>query len=193
MNEKKLEALSALMDGETTEPDAGTLHDWSRDEGMRAAWARYHIIADCLRGSLPRYIDPALANRISMALRSEPSIIAAPQTAVRRAWLKPVAGMAIAASVATLAVIGIQMNRGAAGGAHVAAGPHATGAASGGQFNLASGSVRPRPQRYAAPGTAIDPRMNRYLINYSEQRTGNTVQGMPPYVRIIAEDKETQP
>jgi sigma-E factor negative regulatory protein RseA len=197
MNEKKLEALSALMDGESFDSDSGSLHGWTRDEGLRATWGRYHIISDCIRGTLPRYLDTALADRIAMALRSEPAILA-PDRVTLRPWLKPLAGMAIAASVATLAVVGIQISRtdtpGAGIGQSVASQLPATSGGSGGQLNLAAGNGVTRPIRPVDPARRrADSRLNRYLINYNEQRSNDAVQGMPPFVRVIVEGQDPQP
>jgi hypothetical protein len=75
----------------------------------------------------------------------------------------------------------------------VAAQTPETQAARGGQFNLASGNAARKPLRVVGPRANLDPRMNRYLIDYSEQRPGNALQGMPPYVRIIADDQGEKP
>lgn len=196
MNEKELEALSALMDGEAFESDTGTLNGWSRDEGMRATWGRYHLISDCMHGTLPRYLYPALANRIAVALRNEPAILA-PDAVTPRPWLKPLAGMAIAASVATLAVIGLQISRtespGAGLGQPVAGRLPASSGGFGGQINLAAGNGAARPLRPAEQLNRADSQLSRYLINYNEQRSNTAVQGMPPYVRVIAEGQDRQP
>lgn len=188
MNEKKLESLSALMDGESLEMDRAALDDWTRDEGLRAAWGRYHLISECVRGTLPRHMDPALAGRIAVALRSEP-VILAPEATARRPWLKPLAGMAIAASVATLAVVGIQVNRGQDAGATGAmvAESGAGNAGSGGQVTLAAGAA----QQVPTP-VAVDPRLNRYLIKYSGPREGTAVEEVPSTVRIVTEGQPEQ-
>lgn len=195
MNEKRLEALSALMDGEFRDADAQALDGWSRDEGLRAAWGRYHLISECMRGTLPRHMDPALASRIAVAVRQEPTILA-PDTAAPRPWLKPLAGMAIAASVATLSVVGIQMNRqhgsGAGLGAPVADTAAPASGGMGGQVNLASGSSAARIPRNADAYRTPDPRKTRYLINYTEQRGGAAVQGVPPHVRVLTTGQEPE-
>ncbi|OGT81508.1 MAG: hypothetical protein A3H91_11375 [Gammaproteobacteria bacterium RIFCSPLOWO2_02_FULL_61_13] len=195
MNEKKLEALSALMDGECFDSDSGSLHGWTRDEGLRATWGRYHLISDCIRGTLPRHMDPALAGRIAMALRTEPAILA-PDAVTPRPWLKPLAGMAIAASVATLAVVGIQISRtetpGAGQDSSVAGQLPASSGGTGGQLNLAAGNGETRPIRPADAARRADARLNRYLINHNEQRSNDAVQGMPPFVRVIVEGQEQQ-
>lgn len=193
MNEKKLEALSALMDGECHDTDTQALDGWSRDEGLRAAWGRYHLISECMRGTLPRHMDPALAGRIAVALRNEPAILA-PDVSAPRPWLKPLAGMAIAASVATLAVVGIQINRqqdpGAALGASVA-GAAASGG-TGGQVNLASGNTAARLPRPADSARTADPRLGRYLINYTGQRDRTAAQDVPSDARVLPRRQEQQ-
>ncbi len=184
MNENKLEALSALMDGEATASDTATLDNWSRDESLRAAWGRYHLISDSLRGHLPRYLDPALSNRISVALRNEPAVLA-PDFSAPRPWLKPLAGMAIAASVATLAVIGIQFSKNSSDagfGQPVANRTMTTSGGSGGQINLAAGTGEARPLR--RPET-----MDRAN---AQERTKAAGQGIPPYVRAIPEGQDEQ-
>jgi sigma-E factor negative regulatory protein RseA len=192
MNEKKLEALSALMDGESFDSDFASLQGWTGDEGLRKTWGRYHVIADCIRGTLPRHIDPALSDRIAMALRNEPTILA-PDAVIARPWLKPLAGMAIAASVATLAVVGIQFSRtgtpGAGPGPSVAEQMTATPGGFGGQLNLAAGNNLIRP---VDPVRRVDARLHSYLINYNEQHGNDAVQGMPPFVRIMVEGQEPQ-
>lgn len=186
MNDNKLEALSALMDGEANTSDTAALNGWTRDESLRGAWGRYHLISDALRGNLPSHMDPALANRIALVLRNEAAILT-PDFAAPRPWLKPVAGMAIAASVAALAVIGIQFSRNDAGlGQSVANRAPVTSGGSGGQINLAAGQGEARPLRRA------EAQLDRELINRNQARGKAAEQGAPPYVRVIAEGQEEQ-
>lgn len=195
MNEEKLEALSALMDGEIRDADARALDGLSRDEGLRAAWGRYHLISECIRGTLPRHLDPALANRIAVAVRQEPTILA-PDVSAPRPWLKPLAGMAIAASVATLAVVGIQMNRqhdmGTGPGASVAGAAAPASGGMGGQVNLASGGSAARFARPADASRDPNPGQTRYLIDYTGQRSGAALQGVPPRVRVLTTGQEPE-
>jgi Anti sigma-E protein RseA, N-terminal domain len=167
MNEKKLEAISALMDGEVRDGDQFALDGWTRDEDLRATWGRYHLISESMRGTLPRHMDPSLAAKIAAAIQDEP-VMLAPDAPYNRPWLKPIAGMAIAASVATLAVVGIQMNRAGAPDAGLSQGSMAsrdTGAlrsGTGGQVNLAAGRVSARPLR--PEGTVTNPSARKGLV-----------------------------
>ncbi len=106
MNEAKKEQLSAFMDGEIDGRHENLVDQLLKDPEMLDTWSRYHLISDCLKQCLPERIDNALAENISKSLRKEPTVIAPGRFA--HTLIKPVAGFAIAASVAALAILGIQ-------------------------------------------------------------------------------------
>ena len=191
MNESKLETISALVDGEAVSGGIDAIAELARSEEARKSWGRYHLISDCIRGQLPRRIDPAFGSRIAAALRDEPTVLA-PAAAIPHPWLRPLAGLAVAASVAALAIFAVRSDRDVAGTAtvpQVAAVEHAQGSAQG-QVRLAAGSAAGGPARaQAAPGR-MNARLNRYLVNYNEYRNNAAVQGMIPYVRIVAHDED---
>ena len=114
MNEAKKEQLSAFMDGETGGQHQNLVDQLLKDPELMGAWSRYHLVSDCLKQCLPERIDKELAGNISQALQKEPAILA-PDRRVRP-FIKPVAGFAIAASVAALAILGIQQQQ--VGGPH---------------------------------------------------------------------------
>jgi sigma-E factor negative regulatory protein RseA len=103
------EQLSALLDGELPpEETALLLKRLKREPALAARLARYRLGGEVLRGERvqPR-ADFAL--RVSAAVAAEPAL-PAPVT-VRPAsvrWLRPVAGLAVAAGVASLAVLVLQ-------------------------------------------------------------------------------------
>ena len=114
MSNESREHLSCFMDGEISKETSRFLvRRLGADSELRGAWARYHLVRDCLRyqeGGLPG-VD--LCGRVQQALENE-----TPLTAPRRltsrwsksgrsksGWLKPVAGMAVAASVALMAIM----------------------------------------------------------------------------------------
>lgn len=189
MNEQQTEMLSALMDGESVETDETVLQHLVRNEAARRVWARYHLISDCLRRELPLRVDPGFAQRIAGRLRDEPTLLI-PEKTISRPWLKPLAGIAIAASVAIVAIIGIQSQSGSSGARRQAAVDVASvsDAVAARQFTLASGNsvqsnvaVREQQQRAA--------RLNRYLVHYNEYRSNAAVQGMLPYARIVVHEE----
>ncbi|MFO1435478.1 MAG: sigma-E factor negative regulatory protein [Gammaproteobacteria bacterium] len=104
MSDEKLMGLSALTDGECSDLEANTALSAAKDEDLRAAWTRYHLIGSVMRNELPRFMDKGFANRLQQAIASEPTVLA-PRERPAQSWLRPVAGLAIAASVAAVAVL----------------------------------------------------------------------------------------
>lgn len=189
-HESKLEAISALVDGEAGPGGLDAVAELAANADARLAWGRYHLISDCLRGQLPRHVDPAIAARVAAVLRSEPTVLA-PVPAARAAWVRPLAGLAVAASVAAMAIFAIRTDRNAVEAASppVASVPHVQSDVQG-QVRLAAGNAANGPARaQPAPGR-MNARLNRYLVNYNEYRNNAAVQGMIPYVRIVAHDED---
>ena len=107
MSKETREHLSSLMDGELS-PEAGRFltRRLGADSELNATWQRYHLVRDCLR----RPGQTVAYTRLSVdldALDSEDRD--ATNDPARRpgvpAWLRPLAGTAIAASVAVAAVL----------------------------------------------------------------------------------------
>lgn len=103
MSKETREHLSALVDGEIS-PDTSRflVRRLGSDGELRATWARYHLVRDCLRHQEGEIAHDDLCDRISRAIENEPVEIR--KTAGYRRWLKPMGGMAIAASVALMAI-----------------------------------------------------------------------------------------
>lgn len=114
MNETKKEQLSAFMDGEIDGLQKNQVEQILKDPELLDAWSRYHLVSDCLKRNLPDHLDRELASRISRSIAQEPAIVA--PGSLSRSVAKPAAGFAIAASVAALAIFGIQQQQ--SGGPH---------------------------------------------------------------------------
>lgn len=175
MNNEDREWLSALADGELQEQGLEqrltTLRD---DPQLLASWQAYHLIRDAVSSNLNRSVAPQLHLRIAAALEAEPTILA-PQ---RRhlPWLKQVAGVAIAASVTGVAIIGLQGMNG------VDTTPAAVAVAQPQEY------LRMEPRLVADTNNIPDSnsdRLNRYLVNHNEYSANSSIQGMLPYVRIV--------
>ena len=106
MSKESREHLSCLMDGEISrETGRFLVRRLGADRELRDTWARYHLLRDCLRHQEGELVAHDLSSKVRQALAGE-----APQVAPRRfatAWLKPVAGVAVAASVALMAVFAV--------------------------------------------------------------------------------------
>lgn len=103
----KLEALSGLLDGESDAASQKTLLEHMADDAdVRARLARYRMIGDVMRGEAVRPDALNMADRVRERLQREPVVLAPRPAQKRRAprWWQPAAGLAIAASVALLAV-----------------------------------------------------------------------------------------
>ncbi len=117
MNNEELDSqLSAMFDDELPPSECELLaRRLARDEAIKARWGRYATIGAAIRQErgMERGVrlDGDLARRVSAAIASEPSLLAAPQNGGRarspviRRWWQPVAGAAVAAGVATLSVL----------------------------------------------------------------------------------------
>ena len=100
MTDEIREQLSALADDELTELERPLLFSrLERDPELRACLGRYQLIGEAMRGS-GQVAALGVAERVKRALEQEDTL---PETgkddtkAVGLSWLKPVAGLAVAA------------------------------------------------------------------------------------------------
>lgn len=184
MSDLNKEKVSAMVDGEVDEQDTAIVDALLNTDSLKQSWASYHLIGDSLRQNLPENVSLDLNRQISAAIASEPTILA-PVKPTQNPVLKPLAGFAIAASVAIVAILGIQNNEQAEGGADVQ-NPSIV------QNNV----VNPNLLQQVSSGTASEvqlqqarkeaqARLNSYLVNYNEYRTNKGLQGMLPYARTV--------
>ena len=186
------EEVSAFVDGElrarVRDRIVGTLYG---DPELRRTWARFHLIGDVLRGAGPVPGAGSIAGKVGEALSGERVVPFEPRA--RRVVPGALAGAALAASVAALAILGVRsLDDGSdphppaagasryesvAGAAPIAADPAPP------RIVTASASPPPlpaSPRRSAAEMDAAA-RLNAYLVNHNEY-AGN---GVLPYVRIV--------
>lgn len=180
MTDCKHEKISALVDGEDIAGRAEVLDHLLKDEALRARWARYHLITDCLRGHLSHTVSDISAT-IRHRLRDEPAILAPARK--QPLGFKPLAGLAIAASVAAFALLAVPMGEraGPARPAAVAASPPVSDP-------VRSVTFEAPPVLPAGAGrvaSVADQRMKNYLVNHSEFRSNGGINGIPPYARVV--------
>lgn len=177
MNDKIDEKLSAFMDDEY-HPDV--IEHLKQEPEQRARWMRYHLIRDVLSGHTSTVPSSGFAERVSTALSNEPTILA-PKPLHRRLQqgLKQVAGLGIAATVATVAVLTVQQNDvpGVPGSqAQIAA---VTPVDSGYQTISSNESNHPLTSE-------VQSKLSSYLLNHNEYSVTAKMQGMLPYMRIVS-------
>ncbi len=189
------EHVSALLDDELPSQDLReTLDRLLADRELHRVWDRYHLIGDVMRGEGARITADGIAGQVQARLASEPPIIAAPAGRRRAAppgyWLRPVAGAALAASVAALAVVSLPLlNRGDEQQAPALARTTAPAAA-------VPISPRPPVQYVNYGGTrwnnletpGLESKLNRYLVDHSEYAASGGLGGVLPYASFVSYD-----
>lgn len=190
MKEEIKEQLSALVDGEL----AGHEHEFllrrlQSDVELKDQWERYHLIRDALHNELPRSVDMSLTDRIMADVYREPhqdlpavaeerSPGSLPATLAR--FARPLASLAVAASLAVLSLFGVQnmlqTREVAEPVARIASAADVPG------------YVRARGTRWDTARAEVETRLTTYLVNHNEYASTTNMQGMIPYVRIAGYD-----
>lgn len=179
MNEKSLEQLSSLMDDELGPLEAErAIIEAGQDPQVRAAWARFHVVRDAVRNQIPERVAMDFADRVRAAIDAEPVIVAPSRRPSTR--LKPVAGLALAASVAAIAVLGV--NAVSQRGGMESDAPAIAQSVSPPQSNLTASMVQIGRETEESMQSA---RLNSYLVNHNELRANLGMQGLMPYARIV--------
>ena len=188
-DERQGELLSALMDGELEGAEQERALALLRaDPALRRRWARYHAARAALTGGAV-HLPSDFAERVSAARAAEPTVLAPRST--RRpqpAWLRPAAGVAIAASVALIAIGGLSLLRGPGDDAGpVTVVERAARSAGGVEHDV--GAVAPA----ALPTTAAQPlaerararqRLMLYLTSHNDYANAGGMPTVIPYGRL---------
>jgi sigma-E factor negative regulatory protein RseA len=144
-----------------------------QDPELMTSWSRYHLIRDALHRNLDDRVMPDLSQRISAALVTEPAILAPQRT--RRPWLRHAAGLAVAASVTGVAILGIRQMNEESGPVNV------TATAPQEYIRLEQPTTVASNPSATANGDHLAP----YLVNHNEFAASSSMQGVLPYVRIV--------
>lgn len=185
------EHISALMDGELSEAETGRLLDQlQRDAGLRMCWTRYHLISDALRSDLTCHIKHNVANRVIQALESEPIHLSPRRATPHPSRLtphifKPLAGLAVAASITAVAVLSLQAT------APLQTASPVSLASLPGAVPLAQVSSTTGRSRWSAGRPSVESKLDIYLANHNQYSMSTEMQGMLPYARIVG--YETNP
>ncbi len=160
MANKTDEQLSALLDGECASVEVElALRRLAKDLELKECWQRYHLISDALKNNLPETINSGFSDRIRQAIEEAPPIATTPFS-----WRRPLFGLGLAASVALVALFGVQIY----------------------QSNSESEALRLAEQ---AASDLHDrkqaSRLSSYLVNHNEYASMNSVHGVLPYVRMV--------
>ena len=195
MSEQSREHLSCFMDGEISrETGRFLVRRLGADSELRQTWARYHLVRDCLRhqegGLVGGNLGIDLCGRVQQVLAGEapqavPGRFAASLLKGKGVWLKPVAGMAMAASVALMAIMTV-----GSGPSPVNTPPGELAGSQQAESFVSPNNVlssSPRSQQVSLLGGAgnTNHKMNSYLLRHY-QVTGSTGgKGFVTFVPIV--------
>lgn len=177
MSDEIREQLSALADDELSDVERPLLLGrLQRDAGLRECLGRYQLIGEVMRG-IAGTSTLGVADRVQRVLQETASGEAPAVARQASRWWKPLAGVAVAASVALVAVLTVSSLRESTTGA-------VPELASSQESTMAVARVNDEKQwDRIEPG--IDKRLAGYLVNHSEYAASQGVQGVMPYVRIV--------
>ncbi|MDH3389316.1 MAG: RseA family anti-sigma factor [Gammaproteobacteria bacterium] len=202
------EKLSYLLDDYADENTPGDLDEVIGDVNLQYRMRRYQMIGEVMRHELPPVIDTGfhaavmarVAQEVGAAQERKPRAAfdsPAPTPLLSRGIFKPLAGLAVAASVAIVTVALWQPQNQDAGR------PDA-GLVAADQLKIQqlaeqkiAGSAVPVSTRVPTPGTrwkidkespALQQKLNAYLVNHTEY--SNSVQGLIPQARVAGFDAQ---
>jgi len=181
--------LSAMFDGQLPAGECGLLsRRLARDPQLRQQWANYALIGACLRGeSVPARnlvavvakaveAEPAFDSTIDIARPGAGSAavrLSGEQTAPRR-WMKPLAGLSVAAGVAAVAILSLRPDAPVAPGSQpmfaaveAPAAEVVLGAALGTAFRAEPVSYVVPPDTEPTPASLASAQLANYVVAHS--------------------------
>ena len=198
------ENLSVLLDGEDSARVDAALDEALADVNLQYRMRRYQMIGEVMRNELPQAIDTGFHAEVMVRIKDEvatPVIrdtraaTASVGTVGLRNWLKPFAGLAVAASVALVTVALWQPQPdGTATGELVSADQEkikqlasqpVTAAAVPVSTQVQTSGMRWKTQ-HESP--VVQQKLNAYLVNHTEY--SNSMQGLIPQARVAGFDAQ---
>ena len=190
LTNKRKEKISAFLDDDMHRDELMSFSLSADPEDSKVA-QRYQLMGDVLRGEMSdsSFID--VSHAVRTALADENLTVDTHTTSARTstgsktalfdmsAWFKPVAGMAVAASVAVVMVVTLS---GQEAGTHTA---------------IAKNVEQQPAVQVAVENKSVDKKANEldpHLVNqHLEFATQDTLQGRLPYVRAVSYEIENKP
>ena len=181
---KRHDKLSAFMDGELRDSDA-YLERLAKDIEMRAVWQRYHVARDAMKGQLSSTPLVDISAQVSHALQQEATIITPLWRRISpRYVMKQTAGLAVAAAVSTIAVLGVQQVQ-----LSQSANSPVAQAASQPAQQIAQNTNKIRQVAFTTRqklDADVESKLSGYLVNHNEFSNSLRVSGVMPYTRIVS-------
>ncbi|MFT4581785.1 MAG: sigma-E factor negative regulatory protein RseA [Gammaproteobacteria bacterium] len=184
------ETLSIAMDGELGSSTAALLGRVADDSDDTDTWARYHLIGDVLRDQLSELAPPNFATDLGRKIAQEPTVLA-PRIRLQ-SWIRPLAGLAVAASVAAIAIVGVQQKPSSPEPIPIVSNvsPVEPAVPRIEPITPIEEKLALTPTEMPAEVLHAPRRLNGYLVKFNEQRSSVGVPGVNPYVRIVGFETE---
>lgn len=191
---KRKEKISAFLDDDMHRDELMSFSLSAEVDDAKVA-QRYQMVGDALRGEMSEssFVDISCAVRDALADENIAGQMAAvkPEASVSEksgffdlsAWFKPVAGMAVAASVAVVMVVTVTEQNDTGGS------PLATNVEVLPAVQLAAEGRASENKTVGNKGTDLDPYINQHL----EFAAQDTLQGRMPYVRAVSFEPKNTP
>jgi len=180
--DKVREQISAMLDGELSVQEQDLLlRRIATDKALQQTFKRYQLIRDSMSNQLPSHIDTGFADRVHdlISQEDEHGQKAVTQSGWRRNIIKPLTGIAVAATIAVVVVFSLDIQiKPITGTDQIAAIP------------LKDRVFVVNPMRWSAGTAEVGTNLNSYLVNHSEYTSSINIQGMMQYVRIAGYDVE---
>jgi len=193
MTEQLRESLSALMDDEANELELQRLlGQLAEDEGLRQTWVRYNLARSVMSGQPVGRLNIDISQQVNAAIAAD----TVPALGMWQRMIRPLASVAVAASVMTVVVFGGQQLYQAGESEAGTAAPLAANGVSAVGFVNTLGAVPLRasygnqavPELEPAARTAYRElarqRMYLYMQEHAEHAALNSPQGLIPFARV---------
>ncbi len=185
------ESLSALMDGETNELELRRILS-ADQEVVRREWAELHRAQDLMKGGEQRFAGLDISSRVMAEIANDHEVSGT------AGWKQVISGLAVAASVAAVVVVGslggnmfgdssptLADNNGMSGRVYPA------------QASAAVGGVAVSAQAQGSPAGPLlnddaeaRKRFEAYLRKHTDRAAFNNGQGMVSYARVVSQESK---
>jgi len=204
MSEQIREQVSAFLDGELPNTETELLlKRLTRDGELRESFGRYALIGEALRGAGSQILTRGFASRVNLAIDGEPVQVPAHVHQARASrWWRPLAGVTVAAGVATVAIVALQQ-RAISPGLRVASAPTAQKAlpqsiVAAQNASVQGGGGAREALSYTVPASSTDApaamspaRLTNYVFAHSKYSLGLSQRGV--LADLLIEDDGPQP
>ena len=201
MSEQLRESLSALMDGESEELELRRVLAHKDTEMINKTWAGFHRSKDAMEGQVSPFSDWDISSKVSAALANETiEVVTEKEAKAQSFWLKPVAGLAVAASVMMAVVVGVQSLHPAQTGMTgeqpaLASRVYPAAMSGGGGVGGVTVSAQVQqgvglPGAQAAADLATQQRLEKFMLLHTEHAALNNGKGLMPYARVASFEAE---